>query len=49
MIARLEEYMLTMIPPDCADDIEEGNPIHFNGTFAPGFCESEPNSGAILK
>ena len=42
MMERLKEYWLTMIPADVGNDVEEGNPIHFNGTFSPGFCESEP-------
>ena len=36
------EYWVTMIPADVAKDVEEGNPVHFNGTFSPGFCDSEP-------
>ena len=29
MMMRLEEYEATMIPPDIADLVEEGNPSHF--------------------
>ena len=39
---KLMEYWATMIPADVAKDVEEGNPVHFNGTFSPGFCNSEP-------
>ena len=42
MMNRLQEYRLTMIPPDVGDDSEKGNPQHFNGTFSPGWCQSEP-------
>ena len=42
LMEKLMEYWVTMIPADVAKDVEEGNPVHFNGTFSPGFCDSEP-------
>ena len=42
LMEKLMEYWSTMIPADVGKDVEEGNPIHFNGTFSPGFCDSEP-------
>ena len=42
MMEKMMEYWSTMIPADVGKDVEEGNPIHFNGTFSPGFCDSEP-------
>ena len=42
MMEKLMEYWVTMIPADVAKDVEEGNPVHFNGTFSPSFCDSEP-------
>ena len=44
MLRRLEEYRETMIPPNIGDDVEQGNPKYFNGTFAPGWCQSEPKA-----
>jgi len=41
--ARLAEYEATMIPPDTADEIAEGNPSNFGGAWATGWCDSEPN------
>ena len=43
MMQRLEEYRESMISPDVAPDSEKGNPMHFNGTFSPGWCRSEPS------
>ena len=48
MMNRLEEYRKSMIPPDVAPDSEKGNPKHFNGTFSPGWCRSEPSFVDIL-
>lgn len=44
MLKRLAEYKETMIPPNIGDDSEKGNPKYFNGTFAPGWCQSEPKT-----
>ena len=42
MFQRFKEYESTMIPSNKADDVEEGNPIHFDGVWSSGWCESEP-------
>ena len=42
MLQRYKEYESSMIPPNSADEIEEGNPINFNGVWSSGWCESEP-------
>ena len=44
MMQRLAEYEETMIPPNIGDKTEKGNPKHFNGTFSPGWCQSEPKA-----
>ena len=43
MMKRLEAYEKSMITPNIGPEIENGNPRHFNGTFSPGWCQSEPN------
>ena len=43
MMKRLEEYQASMIPPNIGPDTDDGDPRKFNNTFAPGWCESEPN------
>jgi len=43
MRQRLKEFESTMIPPNIAKDVDEGNPSHFNGTWSSGWCESLPN------
>ena len=45
---KLEKYRETMIPPDVAPDSEKGSPIHFNGTFSPGWCQSDPSVADIF-
>ena len=42
MLQRYKEYESTMIPAFTADEIEEGNPINFNGIWSSGWCKSEP-------
>ena len=42
MLERYKEHESTMIPPFTADQVDEGNPIFFNGTWSPGWCESKP-------
>ena len=42
ILQRYKEYESTMIPPFTADEIEEGNPIHFNGIWSSGWCKSGP-------
>ena len=37
-----EQDLTTRYMLHVANDVEEGNPVHFNGTFSPGFCDSEP-------
>ena len=49
MMNRLEEYRLTMIPPNIANDSTKGDPIHFNGTFSPGWCQSEPGDPGFVE
>jgi len=39
---KLKVYYDSMIPPNIEEQIEEGNPSNFNGTFASGWCKSEP-------
>ena len=42
MLERYKEHESTMIPPFTADPVDEGNPMFFNGTWSPGWCESKP-------
>ena len=39
---KLRVYYDSMIPPNIEEQIEEGNPHNFNGTYATGWCKSEP-------
>ena len=48
MMKKLEEYRLSMIPPNIGPDTDDGDPRKFNNTFSPGWCESEPISADIL-
>ena len=43
MMKRLEEYRVSMIPPNIGPDTDDGDPRKFNNTFSPGWCASEPN------
>merc|ERR1712043_18993 len=40
LMDKLKAYFSSMIPPNIEDQIEEGNPSNFNGTFATGWCKS---------
>ena len=42
MLERYKEHESTMIPPFTADQVDEGNPMFFNGIWSPGWCESKP-------
>merc|ERR1712241_643487 len=42
MLERYKEHESTMIQPFTADEVDEGNPMYFNGIWSPGWCESMP-------
>ena len=39
---RLEKYFASMIPPDNAPEIIDGNPNRNGGFLSPGWCRAEP-------
>ena len=39
---RLEKYFASMIPPDNAPEIIDGNPNRHGGYLSPGWCRAEP-------
>jgi len=47
LMDKLEEYKKTMIPPNVEPETEKGNPKYFNGTYAPGWCESKPKLNIV--
>jgi len=49
MLTKFEEYQSSMIAPHIADEIEAGNPSHFDGAWGPGWCESEPGSEPLIE
>lgn len=41
---KLKDYGASMIPPDNAPEVEEGNPNqHGGGIYGPGWCTAQPN------
>ena len=40
---RLEKYFASMIPPDNAPEIIDGNPNRHGGFLSPGWCRAEPS------
>jgi hypothetical protein len=42
MLKRLDAYEATMIEPDVAPEIADGNPNNFGGFLTPGWCEAQP-------
>ena len=39
---QLQKYFKTMIPPDNAAEIIDGNPNRHGGYLSPGWCQAEP-------
>ena len=42
LMDRIRAHLDTMIEPDVAEEIIEGNPSNFGGAFDKGWCESRP-------
>ena len=40
---KLQAYGATMIPPDNAPEIEDGNPNKHGGVYGPGWCTAQPS------
>lgn len=42
MLKKLAKFDASMIPPNVKDQVDSGNPKHFNGVYTTGWCQAQP-------